>query len=147
MFSWGRYLEDTCSGVLCQMLTKSCLLVPHQWTRLCLSPGSCSREVSSFSSSCLQPLDGRWLMDGWRGKRVVLFALSDAYRRWGVSLCAPHSLPSCAYKSLVVLSYFLSHVSSCCCLFMGLQSISENPWSHSINPQGPMTTKKIHKPL
>lgn len=87
-----------------RMLTKSRLLVPGQWTRLCPSPGSCSREVSS----CLS-----WMTDGRRalGDPVGRSLLRGGTEGVELSPCVPLTLTfSCAvtYKSLVVLSYFLS---------------------------------------
>lgn len=97
------------------MLTKSCLLVPRQWTRLCPSPGSCSREVSSCLPSFLT---------GWLDERTVDWRIGGDLvacvegTRW--PRCAPHSLELLLLKALLSLvtsrhlcSFLVVVVSSC----------------------------------
>lgn len=136
------------------MLTRNCLLAPRQWTRLCLSLVSCSREVSSFSWFFLPGwTDDDWWVDDWmdRWMDAVCCLLSPVKppRHCWASPRVPLTLfLSCRvpYKSLVVRSYFSSLVFLLL-LFLHVSSalFCVSQWCHWIDPQGPMTTKKIHK--
>lgn len=163
--SFQTWLEGTCYNLRCdwRRLTSSYLLGPRQWTRRCPSPESCNREVSSF----LCPFLTGWSDDDWWQKDEEtdrsgwMISLVPASASLGslpldeaLTLRASHS----ASLARLLIRALLSLVTSChSCLLFSLSSVlhassfflslSVSQWCHLINPQGPMTTKKIHKLL